>query len=649
MINEIAWSGTGAKTSSDEWIELYNNTDSAIDLAGWNLFVSTTPIALSGVISPRGYYLMERTKDDTVSKITADLIFTLPNGLNNSGEDLILKNSAGEIIDEVSCSNGWFAGTAGSGSYLQAKYRSMERKNPTESGNSDDNWRTNIGQPLLGKTARDADIMGTPRQPNNNFWLLRSPTYYYIDQFVNNIWHLTKEHSPYVLDFQTEIPVGYTIIIDPGVTIVGTDKSSYFDVKGELQLNGTAEDPIIITSARDVSRLGRVLSGWAGEPEPGDWSRLEVSPGAKLNISNAQFYYGGSEFKKQGNWVYSLKNISQVIRNIAGAVEIDHSTFYDSFIGANDQQYSAVVWTETQIGKSASTTVKNSEFNAGWMAIKNFGQNDGQKIYSEISGNQFKNFLGPDGPVVATYYLPSLANNVLTGNNKDTINLEIVSLPSDTTLANGDYEIGGSLTVPVGVTLTVNSGTNLKMKSGSGIDIFGKLIVSGTESAPVNIESVGEDYWGRLDFKSGAVGDLKFAYLRKGNFTQGTLPGDTGVVRASNTNLNIENCAFLDAARPQNMLLLNDSQTTIKDSRIAWSTDYESGSRSLNGISLRNGMLYLDNVNFDRMDVGVDALVGGTVEKDNMPDENFQNIKKYKWLPEDLFAIPPIIPEPPVI
>ncbi len=237
----------------------------------------------------------------------------------------------------------------------------------------------------------------------------------------------------------------------------------------------------------------------------------------------------------------------------------------------------------------------------------------------------------------------------MTDNNKDTIFLDVVSLPSDTTLANGDYEIGGALIVPLGATLTVNSGTNLKMKLGSGIDIFGKLIVSGTESTPVNIESVGEDYWGRLDFKSGAVGDLKFAYLRKGNFTQGTLPWDTGVVRASNTNLSIENCAFLDSARPQNMLLLNDSQTTIKDSRIAWSTDYESGSRSLNGISLRNGTLHLNNVNFDRMDVGVDAIVGGTVTKDNMPDENFQNIKKYKWLPEDLFTIIPPLEEIPAL
>ena len=34
VISEIAWMGTTA-SSNDEWIELYNNTSSAIDFAGW--------------------------------------------------------------------------------------------------------------------------------------------------------------------------------------------------------------------------------------------------------------------------------------------------------------------------------------------------------------------------------------------------------------------------------------------------------------------------------------------------------------------------------------------------------------------------------------------------------------------------------------
>ena len=37
VINEIAWMGTSATNSSDEWIELYNNSSTSIDLADWTL------------------------------------------------------------------------------------------------------------------------------------------------------------------------------------------------------------------------------------------------------------------------------------------------------------------------------------------------------------------------------------------------------------------------------------------------------------------------------------------------------------------------------------------------------------------------------------------------------------------------------------
>jgi hypothetical protein len=50
VINEVAWSGTACSTY-DEWIELYNNTGSPIDLNGWTL---------QGTIPAHGSYLLER-------------------------------------------------------------------------------------------------------------------------------------------------------------------------------------------------------------------------------------------------------------------------------------------------------------------------------------------------------------------------------------------------------------------------------------------------------------------------------------------------------------------------------------------------------------------------------------------------------------
>src|SRR5687768_7277490 len=66
VVNEIAWMGTSTSTA-DEWIELFNNTPSAINLAGWSLTAAdgTPSIALSGSIPAGGFFLLERTDDTT--------------------------------------------------------------------------------------------------------------------------------------------------------------------------------------------------------------------------------------------------------------------------------------------------------------------------------------------------------------------------------------------------------------------------------------------------------------------------------------------------------------------------------------------------------------------------------------------------------
>ena len=125
VINEISWSGTKF-SSSDEWIELKNNTAREIDLAGFGIYEkggSELIVSLSGKIAANDYYLIERTDDSTVSDIAADLVAPFGgNGLGNSGEHLILKDNAGNIIDELNSSGGWPAGSAA------PDYNSMEKK-----------------------------------------------------------------------------------------------------------------------------------------------------------------------------------------------------------------------------------------------------------------------------------------------------------------------------------------------------------------------------------------------------------------------------------------------------------------------------------------------------------------------------------------
>jgi len=107
IINEITWMGTNV-SYNDEWIELYNTAENDINLDGWILKAGdgSPEINLSGTIPAKGFYLLERTDDETIPGISADLIYT--GALGNNGENLNLYNSSGNLIDEVICTDTCF-------------------------------------------------------------------------------------------------------------------------------------------------------------------------------------------------------------------------------------------------------------------------------------------------------------------------------------------------------------------------------------------------------------------------------------------------------------------------------------------------------------------------------------------------------------
>jgi hypothetical protein len=162
VINEVAWAGTVA-SPADEWIELRNNTGSPIALTGWTLVATdgTPNIALIGTIPAGGYFLLERTDNNTISDIPADQIYT--GALGNAGESLILRDESSNVIDTANADGGgWPGGTTGAGS---PPYASMERITPTDA-DSDANWSTNGGLTRNGLDTDGNAINGTPKAAN---------------------------------------------------------------------------------------------------------------------------------------------------------------------------------------------------------------------------------------------------------------------------------------------------------------------------------------------------------------------------------------------------------------------------------------------------------------------------------------------------
>ena len=109
MINELAWAGTYA-SANDEWIELFNTSNGAINLTGWTLTDGgDIRINLQGTISSKGYFLLERTDNSTIVDISANQIYR--GNLRNSGEALRLTDPSGSLVDSANGGGGsWPAG-----------------------------------------------------------------------------------------------------------------------------------------------------------------------------------------------------------------------------------------------------------------------------------------------------------------------------------------------------------------------------------------------------------------------------------------------------------------------------------------------------------------------------------------------------------
>jgi len=172
VINEIAWAGSAA-SSTDEWVELCNVSDEAVDLTGWTIVFGEVVIHLAEVdgatkevrqvsVELGGFFLLERTDDDTISDIEADLIYA--GALSNAGMVLRLIDPNGVEVDTANTGlEGWAAGNASSG---DLPYATMERIDPVGL-DVPENWRSNNGVIRCGCDANGETLNGTPGAKNS--------------------------------------------------------------------------------------------------------------------------------------------------------------------------------------------------------------------------------------------------------------------------------------------------------------------------------------------------------------------------------------------------------------------------------------------------------------------------------------------------
>ncbi|MBN1299944.1 MAG: CotH kinase family protein [Melioribacteraceae bacterium] len=159
VINEINYNSHPDFDTGD-WLELYNNSNSLIDISNWKLMDSDTQnvfIIPSNVsLNPHNYIVICRDTSDfsTYFPRVTDILGEMDFGFDRKGDQIRLFNDYGELIDSLNFGNRypWPAMPDGGGSTLELKNPGLDNLIPH-------NWSS-------------SGINGTPGSVNNNFIVL---------------------------------------------------------------------------------------------------------------------------------------------------------------------------------------------------------------------------------------------------------------------------------------------------------------------------------------------------------------------------------------------------------------------------------------------------------------------------------------------
>ena len=491
VINEIAWMGNEFN-SADEWMELYNKTGQDIDLSGWVLKSQDgAPLVnLTGVIPAQGFYLLERTDDNTISNIVAHQIYT--GALGNTVEIMELYDSANNLIDATPWLTSWPAGAG------NPDYKTMERISPYISGSSATNWGTNNGSTINGLAKDGATrIKGTPKSQNSNFNAnSASGTIISCKTQINRdtIWSL--KGSPYILEVNSgEYPtlnVGKTLIIEPGVIVkpTGTVYSNLI-VKGVLLAQGTQAQPITFTSNQ-------------ANPQAGDWGSIVFEPNSGDSIlDNVIFEYGGYQ-QQGGMWakypMIKINNADIEIKNtIFRNAQSIALNLINSSANISNSSFSNANTAIIVEGSSARPEISNSTFvgvnylNKG-VEIKNSAE-------PHVSLNSFSKF---DTPILINGANPNFSGNQISDNNYNGAYIHWQSNFSQNTAwqkgvvyilmsQSGEYPTIASSTI-----LTIEPGAIIKIAAlnYTGLKVNGELKAEGTAGDKIIFTSIKDDSLG---------------------------------------------------------------------------------------------------------------------------------------------------------
>lgn len=507
VINEVAWRGTVA-SANDEWVELYNPTDKIISLAGWTLYVEADArpyIPLSGEIKPRDYFLLERTNNNTVSDIVADLIYGNDGAdfaLNNEGEILILAYASTTVDKTARCqqrSTFWCGSPFGSGN------PSMERIDFEISGENSANWSIADSIRTNGLDANGGALVATPKARNSLHYFVSVPSTLARDK------KLKKFFGEYIVqtDRTLTIPAGKTLEVEPGVT-VRLGNESEIVVFGNLKANGTSDEKITFTSLSGLWKNIRIMAESAGSA-----------------ISHAIFEKGGRFFN---NMPLERRAMLSILGNNA---PVSNSVFRNSFSVGLRTQLSNSLIEKNQFVTGTSTQNTGMIATGGAPKILNNVFSDNyQGLWIEAGSRaSVENNIINDNVDYAVFSIGnavSFKNNAGERNGKNGITLiDNIALPGEATALYANSmpyllreKSSYSAKVPTGTSLIVGPGAVFKGENNySLLEILGNMELRGDSKNSILFTSLADD--GVIASSTLSAGAWEGIYVGHGGFVFG--------------------------------------------------------------------------------------------------------------------------------